>query len=210
MLSKENTNWFGLVCGIAMLLDVCLSTFTPWWQLQIGKNPVLITINANPFNTNFGVLSANFIIPILFAINIGITVLFAISGVLLIVYSLNPKISYAKELLCYGYKRPIYTVVGFVVSLLLFAYVIPSIVNSAGANVSAPLFQLIGTSIIQLPTSMFGVSMRIGVTVSAAFQYTFYLAVAATALAIVARLYHRKLSKVAPTEPQQVASVTPA
>jgi hypothetical protein len=199
MQSRRIINWFGLVSGILMLALVWLSILTPWWQLQIGSK--LATINANPFCTNFGVLGLNFVIPILFAINIGIMVLFSISGVLLIVYSVKPTKSYGKELLCYGYKRPIYTVVGFIVTLIVIAYVIPAIVNVIGqghVNISTPLFPLIGTSTIQLPTGMLSNSgsgsIQIGVTVTTAFQYTFYLAIVATALAIVARINHRKIA----------------
>jgi hypothetical protein len=200
MRPKRVVNWFGLASGVLMLVVVCLSVFTPWWQLQIGSN--LATINANPFYTNFGFLGLNFVIPILFAIGIGLMVLFTISGALLIVYSAKPTKSYGKELLCYGYKPPIYIVVGFIVGLVIVAYVIPGIFNviSKGQlNIATPIFPLIGTSTTQLPAGMFGssggASIQIGVTLTAAFQYTFYLAVVAAALAIAARVDHRRIAK---------------
>ncbi len=198
MQPKRVVNWFGLSGGVLMLVVVCLSVFTPWWQLRIGSN--LVTINANPFYTNFGILGLNFVIPILFALNIGAMVLFTIGGVLLVLYSVKPKKNYAKDFLCYGYKRPIYTVVGFVVGLVILAYLIPGIagaVSRGQLNIATPAFPLIGSSTMQLPTSMFSgsssASIQIGVTLTAAFQYTFYLAVVAAGLAIVARFFHRRI-----------------
>jgi hypothetical protein len=193
MLPNKIFNWFVLTVGILMLAVVCLSIFTPWWRLQIGSGTTFATINADPFYTNFGVLGLNFVIPIIFAINIGTMALFTISGALLILYSIKPTKSYSKQLLCYAYKRPIYTFVGFIVTLLVVSYALPIVVNKVGGvNLSVPLFQLVGTSIIQLPAHLSGSSIQIGVTVVTAFQYTFYLGVIATALAIVARIYYRK------------------
>ena len=198
MLVKSSINWFALVSGVLMIVVVGLSFFTPWWQLKIGSN--LVTINADPFYTNFGALGLNFVIPILFAINIGATALFVISGALLILYSVQPLKSYGKELLCYGYKRPIYTLISFVVFLTLTVYAVPAVINTVSGgqvDLASPIFPLIGTSTVQLPTGMFSGSSaaQVGVSVVTAFQYTFYLAVVATALAIVARLYHKRIVK---------------
>jgi len=194
MQLTKTVNLFGLAGGILMVAVVCLSIFTPWWKLQIGGGTTFATINANPFCTNFGFLGLDFIIPLLFAINIGTMALFVASGAFLIVYSVNPSKSYSEQLLCHGYKRPIYTVVGFIVTLIIIAYLLPFVLSMvSGLNMSVPLFQLMGTSILHLPSNIFANSLQIGVTVTAAFQYTFYLAVIATALAITARVYHRKM-----------------
>ncbi len=214
-LTMSKINWFALVSGALMLAVVGLSIFTPWWQLQIGSGSTgFAVINANPFYTNFGVLGLNFVIPILFAINIMTMALFVVSGIILVVYSVMPTKSYSKQLLCYGYKRPIYTLIGFIVTLVVIVYLIPFIINmiaNGAVTLSVPLFALLGTSIIQLPTGMLNSgsnSLQIGVTVVAAFQYTFYLGVVATALAIVARIYHRKIIGSTPVTTSPVQTVT--
>ena len=213
MLLNRLINWFGLVAGVLMLVVVSLSFFTPWWQLQVGSN--LATVNADPFYSNFGVLGLKFVVPILLALNIGTMVLFVISGALLILYSIKPLKSYGKELLCYGYKRPIYTIIGFIIVLTLIAYVVPGIINAISggqANLASPLFPLIGTSTIQLPTGIFSGSssnsIQVGISVITSFQYTFYLAVAATILAIIARFYHRIIAVTAASKPPEASPAT--
>lgn len=197
MSIKSGINWFALVSGVLMIVVVGLSFFTPWWQLKIGSN--LATINADPFYTNFGVLGLEFVVPILFAFNIGAMVLFVISGALLILYSIQPLKSYGKEPLCYGYKRPIYTIISFVIVLALIAYAVPAAINTISggqASLASPIFPIVGASTVQLPTGMSsgsGSSAQVGVSIITSFQYPFYLAVVATALAIVARFYHGKI-----------------
>jgi len=204
-----------------MLVVVALSIFVPWWKLQIGSGTGFVTINASPFYTNFGVLHLNFVIPILFAINIATMALFTASGIIFIIYSVKPAKSYSKHLLSYGWKRPIYTLVGFIVVIMLIIYVAPDIVNTMGhtSTVNVPIVPLMGSSVIQLPSNIFGNSnsVQIGITVITTFEYTFYLAVVATALGIAARIYHRRIvekavisSPTAVTTPTQASTPQPA
>jgi hypothetical protein len=160
-------------------------------------------------------LRLDFVIPILFAINIAIIALFTASGVIFIIYSIKPTKTYSKHLLSYGWKRPLYTIIGFIVTIVVILYVVPSIINSMGhtSMVPVPLVPLIGSSLIQLPSGMFGNSnsIQIGITVITTFEYTFYLAVAATVLGIVARIYHRRIfSNVVIPPPAGVTTPTSA
>jgi len=203
-------NWFALAAGILMLVVVVLSIFTPWWKLQIGTGNGLAAVNANPFYTNFSVLRLNLVIPILFAINIATTALFTASGVIFIIYSFKPTKSYSKHLLSYGWKRPLYTIIGFIVVMMVILYVAPDVINSMAhtSAVPVPLVPLIGSSVIQLPSGMFGNSnsIQIGITVITTFEYTFYLGVAAAALGIVARIYHRRMVSNAVVSPPAVVA----
>jgi len=203
-------NWFALAAGALMLVVVALSIFTPWWKLQIGSGTGFVAVNANPFYTNISLLKLNFVIPILFAINIATIALFTASGVIFIVYSIKPTKSYSKHLLSYGWKRPLYTIIGFIVVIMVILYVAPDVINSMGhtSTVPVPLVPLIGSSVIQLPSSMFGNSnsIQIGITVITTFEYTFYLGVAAAALGIVARIYHRKVISNAVVSPPAVVA----
>jgi hypothetical protein len=180
-----------------MLVVVALSIFVPWWKLQIGSGAGFVTINANPFYTNFAVLHLNFVIPILFAVNIATMALFTASGIIFIIYSVKPVKSYSKHLLSYGWKRPIYTLVGFIVVVMLIIYVAPDIVNTMAhtSMIPVPIVPLLGSSVIQLPRNILGSSssIQIGITAITTFEYTFYLAVVATGLGIAARIYHRRI-----------------
>jgi len=198
MQPKKAVNWFALASGALMLIVVALSIFTPWWKLQIGNGSGLVTINANPFYTNFNVLRLNFVVPVLFALNIGTMVLFAVSGVVFIIYAVMPAKRYSKHLLSYGWKRPLYTLIVFMAVLMLILYVAPHVINAMSHTsvIPVPLVPIIGSSKIQIPSNIFGGgsnSVQIGVTMNSTFEYTFYLAVVAAALGIVARIYHRRI-----------------
>jgi len=208
-------NWFALAAGVLMLVVVALSIFTPWWKLQIGSGTGFVAVNANPFYTNISLLRLNFVIPILFAVNIAMIALFTASGVIFIIYSIKPTKSYSKHLLSYGWKRPLYTIIGFIVVIAVILYVVPEVINSMGhtSMVPVPLVPLIGSSVIQLPSGMFGNSnsIQIGITVITTFEYTFYLGVAAAVLGIVARVYHpRIVSNAVAPPPAAVSTPTPA
>ena len=200
-MELKSINWFALAGGILMLILVALSIFTPWWILKIGTGNGLATINADPFYTNFSFLGLNLVVPILFAINVGIMALFAISGIILIIYTFKPNRDYSKHLLSYGWKRPIYTFVGFFATLTIILYVLPMIINTTKGTsmLPVPIMPLIGTTVMQLPTSMLGSGsgssgIQIGVTVITAFTYTFYLGMAAAVLGIMARIYHSRIA----------------
>ena len=208
-------NWFALAAGVLMLVVVALSIFTPWWKLQIGSGTAFVAVNANPFYTNFSVLKLNFAIPILFAINIAVIALFTASGVIFIIYSIKPTKSYSKHLLSYGWKRPLYTIIGFIVTLMVILYVVPSIINAIAHSsmIPVPIAPLMGSSVIHLTSGIFGNSnsIQIGITVVTAFEYTFYLGLAATVLGIMARIYHRRIfSNVVIPSPAGVTTPTQA
>jgi len=209
-MELKTINWFALAAGILMLILVALSVFTPWWILQVGTGHGLATVNAGPFYTNFSFLKLNFVIPILFAVNIGIMALFAVSGIMFIIYTFKANRDYSKHLLSYGWKRPLYTFVGFFATLMVILYVAPTIINAAKgtAMLPVPIIPLVGTTVMQLPTSLFGGSngsggIEIGVTVITAFSYTFYLGLTAAALGITARIYHRRIA------PEMVLALPP-
>jgi len=207
----KTMNLFALAAGALMLVVVALSIFVPWWKLQIGSGTGFVTVNVNPFYTNFGVLRLNFVVPVLFAINVAAIALFTASGVIFIIYAFKPTKSYSKHLLSYGWKRPVYTIIGFIVVLMVILYVVPGVVNSMGhSTIPVPLAPLMGSSLIRLPSGVFdnSNSIQIGITVITTFEYTFYLGLVATALGIVARIYHGRIASnvVIPTASAVTAS----
>jgi hypothetical protein len=194
---ERRINWFGLAAGIITLVVVVVSLFLPWWQLTIGDK--LIQVNASPMNTNFGLLSLQFTIPLIWAWNLASILTFVAAGLIMLLYSVIPTKSYSKELLGFSYKKPIYALISFVVGLLVLVAI------ASFAGVSIPVM---GSSNVALPTQFMPLGLSISVLVSANFQLPFWLAVVAAALCIAARLYHRRVAKAPKTGPETAASPT--
>jgi hypothetical protein len=181
-------NWLALAAGIATLIMLAISLYMPWWQLTIGEN--LIKINASPVYTNFGLLGTQFTIPVIWALNLITILTFTACGVVMLVYSLLPTKPYAKQLLSFSYRKPLYTVVSFVVVLLIIVLI------AGHFGLSIPLS---GSAIFTLPGNL-AQGATVSTLLSGNFQLSFWLAIAAAALCIAARLYHSRVAK-APVAP---------
>ena len=189
-------NWFGVAAGITTLLVVVVSLFVPWWQLTVGED--LVQVNASPVNTNFGLFGTPFTVPLIWALNLVSILTLVASGSIMLLYSVVPTKSYAKELLGFSYKKPLYVLVAFLASLVALM----SIAGALGLNL-----QLMGTANVSLPAN-FTSGANISASVSAVFLFPFWLAIAAAVLCIGARLYHRrvvaqKTDSTAPSESNQ-------
>ena len=191
---ERRINWFGLAAGIITLVVVVVSLFLPWWQLTIGDK--LIQVNASPMNTNFGLLSLQFTIPLIWAWNLASILTFVAAGLVMLLYSVIPTKSYSKELLGFSYKKPIYALISFVAGLLVLVAI------ASFLGVSIPVM---GSSNVALPTQFMPMGASISVLVSGSFQLPFWLAVAAAALCIVARIYHMRIAKTQLVAPATVA-----
>ncbi len=174
-------NWYGLAAGVLTIVVLTISLFIPWWQLTVGDN--LIKVNASPVNTNFGLFGSNFTLPLLWALNIVSVLTFSTSGLIMLVYSLNPKKSYAAALLGFSYKKPLFSLVTFLSSLLI----ITTIASLIDINVP-----IIGSGTMNLPASV-AMGISINAKVTGSFQLPFWLAIATAALCIVARVQHAKV-----------------
>jgi hypothetical protein len=192
ILSK--INWFGFVGGALTILMIVVSMFYPWWQLTVGDD--LIKINASPVNTNFGFLDASFTIPFLWALNVIGLLTLLLSGVAMLIYSVMPTKSFAKPLLDFGYKKPLFTFLFFVIGLVAVTMILQAILDFN--------LPLMGSATNTLPIP-FASGVTISVFLSAGFQWSFWLAVVAAALCIAARLYHKK---VATTQQPAVTTAT--
>ena len=188
---ERRINWFGLAAGTITLIVLAVSLFVPWWQLTIGDK--LLQVNASPLNTNFGLLDLHFTVPLLWAWNLVSVLIFAAAGVVMLIYSIFPTRSYSKELLGFSYKKPLYILISFFIGLLVMI----AIVGVIGFSIPA-----VGTSNIALPSQFMPTGLSVSTFVSAGFQFPFYLAIAAAALCIVARLYHVRIIR------QSIANVT--
>ena len=191
-------NWLGLAAGIVTLIALVVSLYMPWWVLTIGEN--LIKINASPVNMNFGLFGTQFTIPLIWAMNLATILLFTASGSIMLIYSLIPTKPYAKQLLGFSWKKPLYSVISFVVILVI------ALLLAGHFGMYLPIN---GSSTATLPATMMPQDVSVSAAVSTAFQLPFYLAVAAVALCIGARLYHGQVAA-PPVASEAAATAAPA
>ena len=191
IIQLKNVNWIGLVSGILLIAVIPLSLYNPWWQLRIGDFGYA---NFSLLNTNFNFLGITFLIPLLSAINVSCLLLLSISAALLIVSSVNQTKEYSKRLLFWSYKNPLVILITFIGGIVALSMLVSFIANQyAQIDLTLPI---IGTSIIQIPSEMLGElsGVNIAITVSGAFQWTFYLAFASAVLCLVARIFYNSAS----------------
>ncbi|MBN1244091.1 hypothetical protein JXA31_00685 [Candidatus Bathyarchaeota archaeon] len=178
-------NWFGLAGGATTILLIVVSLVSPWWQLTVGDD--LVKVAASPVNMNMGFLGTSFTIPFIWALNMVSILTLLASGIAMLVYSVIPRKSYSKHLLGFGYKKPLFTVLFFVIGLVATTMICQAILNF---NVP-----LMGSTTSTLPIP-FVSGITLTVLLSAGFQWTFGLAIVAAGLCIAARLYHGKVAAV--------------
>jgi hypothetical protein len=191
-------NWFGLAGGITTIMVVLVSLLVPWWQLTVGDD--LLKANASPVNTNFSFLDTTFTIPLIWAFNIVSLLTLISSGVAMLIYSVLPTKSYSKQLLSFGYKKPLFTVLFFVVGLVVITLILQTVLN-----ISVPLMGST-TSPLSLP---FASDVSISVLMSAAFLWPFWLAAVAAGLCLAARLYHKRVATAAQKPATATATTAP-
>jgi hypothetical protein len=176
-------NWFALAGGVATIFLIAVSLVSPWWQLTIGDD--LLTVNASPVNMNMNLPDTSFTIPFILALNIVSIFSLLASAITMIIYAFIPRKSYSIHLLGFGYKKPLYTVLFFIIGL-----VATTIICQAIINLNVPLMGSANSTLS--PPFIEGITLT--VLLSAGFQWSFWLAIVAATLCVVARIYHRKIA----------------
>jgi hypothetical protein len=187
----QKINFIALAAGISSLLLIAISVFVPWWQLS-ASSPANFQLNFSPVNLNMSHSGASIAIPLVLALNIACLLTLLAGGITLTIYALKPTKPYSKQLLGFGYKKPIYTLVAFIAILIAVPIIIHVFIG-----ISVPVN---GSAIVSPNGSNQSAS------VSAVLNWPFYFAFVVTGLSIAARFYHRSLSKstlVTPTLPAQ-------
>ncbi len=183
-------NWFALAGGVMTIFVIAVSLFSPWWYLTIGDD--LMTVDASPVNMNMSFLGTSPTIPFIFALNIVSIASLLASAIAMMIYSLMPRKSYSMHLLGFGYKKPLYMVLFFIIGL-----VATTMICRAVLSLNIPLM---GSTTSTLTTSTMPIpfvsSITLTIFLSAGFQWSFWLAVIAAILCIVARIYHGKVAPV--------------
>jgi hypothetical protein len=183
-LMQNKINIVALAAGISTLLLIVISIFAPWWQLVVG-NPSIATVNISPVNLNLALLGNSLTAPLFLAINIAVALTLAAGSITMLIYSVKPNKPYSMKLLGFGYKKPLYAVITFVIGLFVMSMVIQKF-----SGLSIPL---LGSGAISLPNNMIPAGAKISVDVSAAFGWPFYFAIVVAGLCIAARFYHQRV-----------------
>jgi hypothetical protein len=183
-------NIIALIAGITTLVLIAVSVYVPWWQFTVGTatagKSAPVQVNFSPLNFNVNLFGSNSItVPLILAFNL-ICLLTLLSGALvLIIYAVKPNKSYSKKLLGFGWKKPLYAVILFVVEIVGLILV---------ANMFGGLnLPINGSATVQPPSGMLPSGVNFGVSVLAAFQWPFYLSIVVAGLCVAARLYHRTI-----------------
>jgi hypothetical protein len=180
-------NWFGFAGGISLIALVFVSLFVPWWQLTVGDD--LVTANASPLNTNFNFIGESLTIPLITALNIASVISLTAAGIVMLIYSVTPLKPYSKKLLGFAYRKPLYSVLLFVIGLVL-----TTILAGSLFKLDVPLF---GSQLSTLPADMTQ-GLTVSVSMNAGFQWPFLFSLVATGLCIAARFYHKKILPINP------------
>ena len=183
MLQLNKINLVGLLAGIIIIALLIISIAVPWWTLIVGDN--LVEAKVSPVNTYFNFVGDSFTIPLIWALNIASIISMTAGGITMLIYSIKPEEAYSKRLLDFAYKKPLYSVVFFLVGLFATTFLVKSLFGF-----EVPLLGSV--------TSVMPVDMTQGATVSilmtAGFIWPFWIAIAAAALCIVAKIYHKKIT----------------
>jgi hypothetical protein len=180
----QKINILALIAGISTLLLIVISLFVPWWQLGVGS-PAIASVNVSPVNLNLALLGNIITIPIIYALNIASALFLASGGIVMLIYSVRPDKSYSKKLLGFGYKKPLYAVILFIITLFAMTFLVQ--------RFSGFGFPLMGSDSMTLPATMAPDGVNISVAVEAGFVWPFYFAIVVAGLCIAARVYHPRI-----------------
>jgi len=181
-------NWFGIAGGIItlMLVVLALAYASPWWQLTIAED--LGQANISPLSYNLTILGSQIVIPLIFFLNLACQLSLAASAIAILIYSVIPDKSFSKHLLGFAYKKPLITLIIFLISIFAVTYSVQSILP-----ITIPVT---GASTITLEMS--DITMEVPITTG--FTWVFWLSIIAAILCVVARFYHKKIVSPPPKE----------
>jgi hypothetical protein len=193
----KQLNYIAFAAGFLSLILIVVSVYVPWWVFTVG-DPAIATVNFSPVNFNFSLFDTLLVVPLIWALNLACLLILLAGGIAMLIYAASPTKPYAKPLLRFGYRKPLYALILFIAELAVL-YFSATVLTGVG-------FPLVGSGAMQLPTQLAPGGITVSVDVSAAFGWTFYLAIAVAALCIAARFYHKKAVSAtpdnsAPTDP---------
>ncbi|NLF88985.1 hypothetical protein GX563_09215 [Candidatus Bathyarchaeota archaeon] len=183
---QRKINVVALVAGVLTLVLIAVSMFVPWWQFTVG-DPAIAQMSLSPVTYNLALFGKILTMPLVYALTLGSMLTLTAGGVIMLIYSVFPNRSYSKQLLGFGYKKPLYAVILFGIALLALYF---SATYLGGMNVP-----INGPGTMGLPEAIGDVGVGVSVKVQSSLNWPFYLSIAVAALCIAARIYHRKVQE---------------
>jgi hypothetical protein len=184
-------NIVALLAGILTFVLIAVSLFVPWWQFTVG-DPAIASVGLSPVTYNLALFGTVLTMPLVYALTLGSMLTLVAGGIVMIVYAVYPNKSYSKQLLGFGYKKPLYAVILFGIALLAL-YI--SVTYIGGMNVP-----ISGSGTMGLPQAIGDTGVGVSVKVNSSLNWPFYLAIAVAVLCIAARLYHKKVVETPATQ----------
>jgi hypothetical protein len=184
-------NIVALLAGILTFILIAVSLFVPWWQFTVG-DPAIASVGLSPVTYNLALFGTVLTMPLVYALTLGSMLTLVAGGIVMIVYAVYPNKSYSKQLLGFGYKKPLYAVILFGIALLAL-YI--SVTYIGGMNVP-----ISGSGTMGLPQAIGDTGVGVSVKVNSSLNWPFYLAIAVAVLCIAARLYHKKVVETPATQ----------
>jgi hypothetical protein len=200
-------NWLGVAGSISIFLLIAVSLFVPWWQVTVGSpNTAFGKFSVSPLNMNVNFMGQSFTVPLMIVINVSVILALLAASIAMLIYAVNPTKAYAKRLLGFSYRKPLYALIIFIVGLVATILLVKSVVGldvpfvgSFNVDTSGSFFQSI----------LGGISIT-NMWLTASFQWPFYLAIVAVALCIAARLYNKKVVTLTVAPNGQTSSPPPS
>jgi len=179
---RTKINWFGLAGGSLTIAIVVASFFIPWWSLYVEG---FLQADVSPLHSNFSLLNSTFTVPLITALTIVGLLSFVASGVVMLIYSVLPTKPYSKHLLGFAYKKPLFALIFFVVTLFAISTVVQIIFGFS--------FPLTGSANLAIPASLTR-GANVSFFVSTGFSWLFWLVAIAAGLCITAKIYHKRFT----------------
>ena len=189
-------NWFGLIAGVFMLT---LPFLGAWWRLTAGTGAADVALS--PFDISFSLLGqsirSSFIEIFLLAAKIGM----AIAGAFMVAGSVFPKSWWGRQLVRYGLMKPFWTLVMFVVILLIGAVLMNNILpgmmegmagqTGGGMTMDVSMPYISGSSVATMQVAG---AVTITAPINAWLTGNFWIALFAAVVGIMARFYQREFA----------------
>jgi hypothetical protein len=194
-------NWPQLATGALMLV---LPFAGPWWTAEVGEGALEFGIS--PFDMHVVVAGQPLHSDLIGLFLLATKLSFLVAGALLLAASLRPKRWWAQMLTRFGIRKPVWSVAGLLLTLLIGAFlvnrvlpgVLPFLVRAEGQEVEAAeidisLPYISGSSVSRIAFQSQGTWVEISAPVRVGLTDSFWLAVLAAACGIASGIYFRKV-----------------
>lgn len=192
---SRSINALGVIAGVLMIM---LPFLGPWWIGMAGDGALEVALS--PFNMSISIFGQPVTSDLIGLFLLAEMIAMIIAGAFMILASISTKSWWSGRVFRFGVMKPFWAVVGlvalFVVGAFIMNNVLPALlsnmVSGAGASVQIKVPYVVGTA---YSTIQAGSALVITAPIKFSLTPIFWVAVATTALCIMARIYHRRYIK---------------